>query len=143
MDEHEIYTAVNRCKHLKYKFQGVFACNNFPLLKEDSFQVVNTAPSWTPGTHWIVLCKRRSSQTPIFIDPLGKPLQFYKRIFMRCVELYDIISDMSIPIQPPASDQCAVYCLYLAHVVFSSQFPNITMVDDFLLRRFVKHFLSY
>ena len=42
MDEDQIYFQVKKCKHLKYKFRGVYAADNYPLnLPVNSFIIVN------------------------------------------------------------------------------------------------------
>ena len=42
MDEDQIYIQVQKCKHLKFKFRGVFAADNYPLnLPVNSFIIVN------------------------------------------------------------------------------------------------------
>ena len=43
IDELQLGTLINKCKHLKYKFAGVYAADNFPLnLKNDNFIIVNS-----------------------------------------------------------------------------------------------------
>ena len=59
MDEDEINNLVQGFKHLKYKFHGVFAADNFPLqLSQNSFITVNVSTSQSIGTHWILICRR-------------------------------------------------------------------------------------
>ena len=44
MDEDQIYIQVQKCKHLKYKFRGVHAADNYPLsLPVNSFIIVNAS----------------------------------------------------------------------------------------------------
>ena len=43
VDELQLGTLINKCKHLKYKFAGVYAADNFsPNLKNDNFIIVNS-----------------------------------------------------------------------------------------------------
>ena len=54
MDEIQLQDLIQNCKHLKYKFFGVFAADNFPPhIPNNIFMIVNTSKSDSPGTHWI------------------------------------------------------------------------------------------
>ena len=141
MDEERIWKAVQRCKHLQFKLNGIYACNNFPPLRgrQSQFQIVNTSPFSTIGTHWVLFVLR--SGKVIFADPLGKPLQHYKQLFKRCVRFYNFVTDLLVRIQPPTSNKCAIYCLYLAHVIFGHYYPQMILVDEYTLDKFVSHFL--
>ena len=44
MDEDQIHRQVKKCKHLKFKFRGVYAADNFPLnLQTNTFIIVNAS----------------------------------------------------------------------------------------------------
>ena len=59
MDEDQIYIQVQKCKHLKFKFRGVYAADNYPLkLPVNSFIIVNASRAESIGTHWVILAKR-------------------------------------------------------------------------------------
>ena len=52
MDEDQIQLQVKKCKHLKFKFRGVYAADNFPLnLQTITFIIVNASRSNSIGTH--------------------------------------------------------------------------------------------
>ena len=59
MDSFEILNFVQKCCHLKHKFLGVFAADNFPGLKPESFIIVNASESSEPGTHWLLLTPKQ------------------------------------------------------------------------------------
>ena len=60
IDEAQLGSLINKCKHLKYKFAGVYAADNFPLnLKNDNFIIVNSDKTTQMGTHWLLLCNRK------------------------------------------------------------------------------------
>ena len=59
MDEDDINGLFQRCQKLKHKFRGVFAADNFlSKLKSNTFLIVNPSKSQSPGTHWLLICKK-------------------------------------------------------------------------------------
>ena len=92
MDEDQI----QQCKHLKHKFNGVYAAENFPLkMSPNSFTIVNASPAASIGTHWLVLAKRYASPFIYFgftnlADPLALAIYSYKLI---CDHLKGISAD--------------------------------------------------
>ena len=140
IDELELFLFINKCKHLKYKFQGVYAADNFPLnFKENTFIIVNSDKSNQLGTHWLLLCKR--SNKILFGDPLGLPTTYYPYICDRLsytdLGVNEIIKS---PLQKTDSSLCGLYCIYIAHYVFSAYFPSIPYISEQELLRFKKHF---
>ena len=104
MDSFEIITFVQKCHHLKHKFTGVFAADNFPKLKPESFIIVNASESSESGTHWLLLGRRRNNVH--FADPLGYPLENYQEDFKRVCRMYSKINEVfkSQPIQHIVND---------------------------------------
>ena len=46
MHEDQIHHQVKKCKHLKFKFTGVYAADNYPLkLQTNTFIIVNASRS--------------------------------------------------------------------------------------------------
>ena len=141
IDELELFLFVNRCKHLKYKFQGVYAADNFLLNSEDNcFIIVNSDKSNQLGTHWLLLCKK--SNEVLFGDPLGLPITYYPYIYDRLsyadLGFAEIIKN---PLQKTDSSLCGLYCIYIAHYVFSAYFQSIPYISEQELLRFVKHLM--
>lgn len=139
MDEITLAKLINNCVHLKYKFDGVYAANNFRPLQKDSFQIVNTSPAHHTGTHWVVIARKKGKM--IFADPLGNSIQSYILIFTRCSRFYTNICNFSYPIQPTYSNDCGIYCIFIAHVIFSNKFPAKLYIGSYGLRQFITHML--
>ena len=139
IDELELFIFINKCKHLKHKFLGIYAADNYPLnLKENTFIIVNSDKSNQLGTHWLLLCNRDNKY--LFGDPLGLPITYYPHICDRLsfadFELVEIIKS---PLQKLDSNLCGLFCIYIAHYVFSAYFPLIPYISETELSRFVKH----
>ena len=141
MDSFEILNFVRKCCHLKHKFLGVFAADNFPGLKPESFIIVNASESSEPGTHWLLLCRRQNNV--YFADPLGYSLENYQEVFKRLCQMYLQIIEVlkSQPIQPMDSVLCGLYCIYIAHILFDSKFSSLIFMNDNDSMRFSKHML--
>ena len=59
MEEDQIHLQLKKCKHLNFKFRGVYAADNYPLnLQINTFIIVNASRSNSIGTYWVVLAKR-------------------------------------------------------------------------------------
>ena len=79
MDEDDSNGLIQRCQKLKQKFRGVLAADIFPSkLKSNTFLMVNESKSQSPGTHWLLICKK--NEQILFADPLD--LGLLKRIFI-------------------------------------------------------------
>ena len=125
MDEDQIHLQVKKCKHLKFKFRGVYAADNYPLnLQTNTFIIVNASRSNSIGTHWVVLAKRYAYPIIYFADPLALPLTTYKDIFnclQQCKDLeimMDIMEhrrDIQSPLQSSDSQLCVLFCIYIVH----------------------------
>ena len=84
MDEDQIYIQVQKWKHFKYIFRGVYAADNYPLnIPVNSFIIVNASRADSFGTLWVMLAKRYAYPVLYFADPLALPLTAYKDIFAR------------------------------------------------------------
>ena len=131
IDEVELWRLINRCVHLKYKFAGVYAADNFPLYIDcQSFLIVNSDKANQKGTHWILLGRKKDDDL-VFADPLGLPIHYYKRV-------RELIKE---PLQKLSSDLCGLYCIYIAHYIFSGYYPTIPFISEKELFRFIHHFI--
>ena len=109
-------------------------------LRENTFIIVNSDTSEKDGTHWLLYCNRQNEYC--FGDPLGLPLQSYKNISCRVDSTdFGIKEIINYQLQKPTSNFCGLYCIYIAHYVFSAYFPLIPMISQDELLRFVKHTL--
>ena len=123
MDEDQIYHQVKKCKHLKFKFRGVYAADNYPLnLQTNTFIIVNASRSNSIGTHWVVLAKRYAYPIIYFADPLALPLTTYKDIFNRLQQCKDLEimmvimehrRDIRSPLQSSDCQLCGLFCIYI------------------------------
>ena len=142
MNEDEVNDLIQRCKILKHRFLGVFAANNFPkILQRNSFIIVNASTSDNAGTHWLLLCVKNKNL--IFADPLGQSVLFVKDVYRRLVstqgdvQLCQALENQ--PIQRRDSKLCGLFCIYVAHLIFSFQ-PIVKCTDnDFI--RFALHMM--
>ena len=141
IDELQLGTLINKCKHLKYKFAGVYAADNFsPNLKNGNFIIVNSNKATQMGTHWLLLCNRNNKY--LFADPHGLPLNNYPHVRDR-LSFADlgVTEIIQAPLQNLNSNLCGLYCIYIAHYVFDADFPIIPYISEQELLRFVKHFI--
>ena len=151
MDEVQVSQMAYACSHLRFKFQGVYAADTFPpLMKLNTFAIVNTSPRTHPGTHWVLLARNRASPTSIiFGDPLGYPLSKYNLIYRRitahenrrhCPQQSVITircgppggrgaSTPGVPLQPMTSSACGLYCLYMGHFAFNDKYIKTRCTD--------------
>ena len=124
MDEDQIHLQVKKCKHLKFKFRGVYAADNYPLnLQTNTFITVNASRSNSIGTHWVVLAKRYAYPIIYFADPLALPLTTYKDIFNRLQQCKDLEIMMDIMEQTRHSVSTAILRLpalwFILHIYCS------------------------
>ena len=56
IDELGLWRVVNNCAHLKFRFEGVYSADNFPVtFRGNTFVIVNSEKD---GTHWLLYCNR-------------------------------------------------------------------------------------
>ena len=104
-------------------------------MQPNSFIIVNASTSDNAGTHWLLLCVKNKNL--IFADPLGQPILFYKDVYRRLVstqgdvQLCQVLENQ--PIQSRDSKLCGLFCIYIAHLIFSFQ-PIVKCSDNDLIR---------
>lgn len=128
------------CQDLKYKFQGIFAADNFPLrTKSNTFCIVNAATSdiYNDG-HWVLLCKKQNKL--YFMNPLGLPMENYQDISKRMMKNQVIQPLRNKAIQNINSNLCGLYCIYLAHFMFTPTFYT-PFINDYQLKLFDLHMI--
>ena len=142
IDEIELWRLINRCIHLKYKFAGVYAADNFPLYIDcQSFLIVNSDKANHKGTHWVLLGRKKDDDL-VFADPLGLPIHYYKHICDRLSFAdFGVRELIKEPLQKLSSDLCGLYCIYIAHYIFSGYYPTIPFISEKELFRFIHHFI--
>jgi len=101
------------CKY----FAGIFSCNTVPehLNMKRYFYIVNTAPSFTSGEHWILIFV--DEDKTIVFDSLANVSSFYSlcfKTFLKKLCSNSILIANEIQIQSNTSSSCGVYCIYFA-----------------------------
>ena len=140
MDEDDINALIQRFQKLKHKFRVVFAADNFPSkLKSNTFLIVNASKSQSPGTHWLLICKK--SNRLLYAGPLGRSLSSYKNIYQRLaknnVQFHQLLEHQ--PIQSQNSELCGLFCIFIAHLIFDNR--QIVNCSDFQSIRFALHMM--
>ncbi len=138
MDEAELFHLVQQCKHLKFRFRGVFAADNFPgKVRNGTFMIVNAPSVNHSGTHWTLIYRFKDNM--YFADPLGLPLKLYQGISkrFRLTHVRELLVGQRI--QPLSSDKCGLFCIFLAHFIFNAGSPSFVEFDDLNLIRFAIH----
>ena len=82
MDNLQIKELVNRCKHLKYRFGGIFPADflcSSVLKNYNTFMIMNASSSDQPGTHWLLFAQ--AGGQIVFTDLLGKRLYDYPIVY--------------------------------------------------------------
>ena len=82
MDNLQLVEIINRCKHLKHRFRGVFSADlpcSSVLKNDNTFMIMNASPSDQPGTHWLLFAQ--AGGQIFFADPLGKRLCDYPLVY--------------------------------------------------------------
>ena len=75
MDNTPLKQIVNRILLLKYRYMGSFPSDFVPNLPNDTFAIINTHPSKTPGEHLIMIAKFHHEL--YFADSLGLSINNY------------------------------------------------------------------
>ena len=97
------------------QYLGVFSADNMPLdhLSNQSktvYFIVNSDPSYSPGTHWLA-CVKAPGSILEFFDSYGNPPSFYHFSFpsnLRILHNQD-------PLQSVYSSVCGQYCIYFLY----------------------------
>ena len=142
MDEDNLNSLIQRCSELKYKFRGVYAADNFcNQLNRQQLHYSQYSTSASIGTHWILLCQK--DQKIIFADPLGQTLSSYKHLQSRIVSNFNVNTVYELlrnqPIQKQNSILCGLFCIYIAHIIFSGQ--KLVKMSDIDLLHFALHMM--
>ena len=132
MDNSPLKQLVNRMSLLKYRYNGPFPSEFVPNLPNDTFAIINTQPSNTPGEHW-----KRSAKFHhdlYFANSLGLSIN----IFPFLKQNYSQLVRTRLQDHPSA---CGVYTIYAAFHLFKFQQEEITGVLDVNVLSFTSNFL--
>ena len=79
----------------------------------------------------------------IFADPLGQTLSSYKHLQSRITSNFNVNTVYELlrnqPIQKQNSILCGLFCIYIAHIIFSGQ--KLVKMNDIDLLRFALHMM--
>ena len=145
MNNYQITALIKtRCPKLAYRFRGCYASDTFPKLKTGEFQIVNTAPYGTFGEHWVLLA--RLTDGLYYFDSFGQAPtgQLLKRLRSFKLSVYRL-TPKGITTQKQNSTICGLYCIYVAHVLFSNQQPfyvNGNSIIQFAHEHFGRKFVN-
>lgn len=113
----DIQNFINTDEILTQSMMGVFSVNNLPKkIIKPSCLIINSDPSFLPGSHWVAIYFPSNSPAEFF-DSLGKGPFHYSHLML------NFIIDWSSkgfaynyePIQPQYSSTCGIYCLYFLY----------------------------
>ena len=132
MDNTYLKQIVNRIYWLRYRYMGSCPSNFVPNLPKDTFAIINTQPSNTPGEHWIMIAKFHHE---LYLDDsLGLSINnypFLKQNHNRTVRTR--LQDRS--------SVCGFYTIYAAFHLFKFQQEEITGVQDVNVLSFISIFM--
>ena len=131
MDNTSFRQIVNRIPLLKYQYIGSFPSDFVPNLPNDTFAIINTQPSNTPGEHWIMIAKFH--QQLYFAVSLGLSINNYP--FLK--QNYSQMVRTRLQDHPSV---CGFYTIYAAFHLFKFQWEEITGVHDVNVLSFIGNF---
>ena len=139
MDEDDINGLLQRCQKLKHKFRRVFAADNFPSkLKSNTFIIVNASKSQSPGTHWLLNCKKATVFCLLIPWTILVFLQEY--LSTNCKKMYSFTNYLKTNQFKVKTQNCAdSFCIFIAQLVFDNR-QNVNCID-FQLVRFALHMM--
>ena len=133
MDNTYFKQIVNRIPLLRYRYIGSFPSDFIPNLPKDTFAIINTQPSNTPGEHWILIAK--FPHELYFADSLGLSINNYT--FLK----QNYSQRLRIGLQDHPS-VCGFYNIYAAFHLFKFQQEEITGVLDVNVLSFLSNFMQ-
>ena len=132
MDNTSLKQNGNRMPLLKYRYNGPFPSVFVPNLPNDTFAIIKTQPSNTPGEHWIMIAKFHHGL--YFADSLG--LSIKKYLFLK--QNYSQLVRTRLQHHPSV---CGFYIFYAAFHLFKFQQEEITGVHDVNVLFFISNFM--
>jgi len=119
----QIETLLSKDLITKKHFQGVYASDQIPVLKKNSYIILNSDPQYELGEHWVVLS--RVNDIFEFFDPLGRSPAEYD--FKNFPTQYSTLYNLNC-IQNPLQNLCGYYCIYFAY--FKSRGCKLSDIID-------------
>ena len=111
---------------------GSFPSDFVPKLPNDTFAIINTQPSNTPGEHWIMIAKFHHEL--YFANSLGLSINIYPFLKQN-------YSQMVRTRRQDHPSVCGFYTIYAAFYLFKFQQEEITGVHDVNVLSFISNFM--
>lgn len=124
---------LQHCPKLAHLFAGCFSSDNFPkLYSVNQFLIANTATSNNIGEHWILIARTVTGITYFdSLNPIRIPDNFMSRLLSQYTgKFFSLVgtpiirhlrpTDLGIQTQSNYTTTCALYCIYVAHIIFSN-----------------------
>ena len=132
MDNTSLKQMFNRIPLLKYRYIGSFPSDFVPNLPNDTFALINTQPSNTPGEHWIMIAKFHNDL--YFADSLGLSINNWP--FLK--QNYSQMIRTRLQVNPTVCGFCTIGA---AFHLFKFQQEEITGNDDVNILCFISTFM--
>ena len=128
IDEVELWRLIDICVHLKYKFAGVYAADNFsPYIDCQSFLIVNSDKANQKGTPCVLLGRKKDDDL-VFADPLG--YLFTTSIYVTGYHL-QILEGENLPGNPCRNyhQTYAESTVHIAHYILKWPLSHYTILE--------------
>ena len=116
-------------------------------LGKNQFQIVNTAVLGTFGEHWILLAHLRGNVCyfdSFEREPENSIVERLEKFGQRIIQIFP--STFGMAPQSPETTTCGLYCIYMAHVLYSNKLTSFISEDDilqFACERFCVNFVKH
>jgi hypothetical protein len=114
MDTSQLAAILQSDKYAKNNFTGVFAADRLQSLHVKKYPacfIVNSDPSWKPGTHWLAIYMDHNHNVEFF-DSYGQSPSKYPMIF-DFMRTYTGHYKMNfVQLQSSLSSTCGQFCIY-------------------------------
>ena len=141
-------------KHTRPQFGSVFSPDNLPtsILKYPIFYFCNTALSYQPGQHWILLYFPNKYEKAEYFDSLGKCPEDYNTLIKDFLKTHS--SDYIITkvrVQDHNTNTCGLFCLFVSdmrciglkmHEIIGLFQPNNLNWNEFMATGYVKSHMT-
>jgi hypothetical protein len=121
---------------MKRGFCGIYAKNKLPKIKKicgagNCAFIINSAPSYAIGEHWLLVYCKGKAKTIIWFDPLGRNPTYYGKVFQLWLERTGYkIKEYNSPVQSTQSYYCGLFVLYALYYL-SRGVPLETVLKTF------------
>ena len=132
MDNTSLTQIVDRKVVLKNRYMGSVPSDFVPNLPNDTFAIINTQPSNTPGEHWIMIAK--FDHELYFADSVSLSIN-------NCPFLKQNYSQMVRKWLQDHPSVCGFYTIYAAFYLFKFQQKELTGVHDVNVLSFISNLM--